>query len=142
MRGGDKTDIVAAAILKLEHHLGQTLVGYFIFLLLFPRLRDLIILAVNTAEITVAEKDIARAIGSRQARLLAKMSRVARHDRQPAGVARRNLRFLIPVLVGRERPKTGNDFLSGLARAGIRKRLGSNTARSGSRLHRMAIYGL
>ena len=65
MRRRDETDVVAAFRLQLQHHFRQSLVRNFVFLLRFPRLRDLIILAVNAAQITVAEKDVSRAAGSR-----------------------------------------------------------------------------
>ena len=87
MRGRNKADVVAAALLQLKHYLGEAFMGHLVFLLLTPCLRDLIILAIDAAEIAVAEKDVARAFCARQTRLLAKMCSVRRHDRQPTGVA-------------------------------------------------------
>jgi hypothetical protein len=67
---------VAAAILKLEHHLGQPLVCDLVLSLLFPGLRDLIVLAIDAPEIAVAEKDISSAACTAQTRLFAKMRRI------------------------------------------------------------------
>src|SRR5262249_13693714 len=53
-----KADVMTAAVLKLKHHFSQPLVGNFILSLFFAGLRDLIILAVHAAKITVAEKYI------------------------------------------------------------------------------------
>ena len=65
MRRRDKADIVAAPVLEFEHHLGESLVRYLISFLLFPGLRDLVILAIDAAEIAVAEKDISRTVCAR-----------------------------------------------------------------------------
>lgn len=65
MRRRDETDVVTASFLQFEHHFSQTLVRDLVFLLRFPRLRDLIILTINASEIAVAEKDIAGAVCSR-----------------------------------------------------------------------------
>jgi hypothetical protein len=54
---------------------------YFVFLLRFPGLGDLVILAVHAAEVTVSKKDISGAMRAREARLFAKMSSVRRDDR-------------------------------------------------------------
>jgi hypothetical protein len=48
----------------------------FIFFLCFPGLRDLKVLAINTAQIAVAEKDISRAVCARQNRFFAEVRRV------------------------------------------------------------------
>ena len=66
----DKPDVVTAAILQLEHHLGKPLVRDLVLSLLFPGLRDLVILAIDAAKIAVAEKDIASAACSRQDKAL------------------------------------------------------------------------
>ncbi len=88
MSGGDKADIMASARLEFEHHLGEPFVRDLISFLLFPSLRDLMILAVDAAEIAVAEEDVAGAAGAGEARFFAKMCGVARYNRQTAGVAR------------------------------------------------------
>ena len=64
---------------------------YLILFLLFPGLRDLIILAIYAAKIAVAKEDISGAICAGQTRFLAKMRGITRDDRQTAGVARRDL---------------------------------------------------
>ncbi len=61
MRGRDEVDVVATSHLKLKHHFGQAFMRYLILNLLFVRLGDLIILAVDAAQIAVAEEDVARA---------------------------------------------------------------------------------
>ena len=48
----------------------------FILNLLFMRLRNLIVLAIDTAQIAIAEKDVSRAPGARERRLFAKVRRV------------------------------------------------------------------
>ena len=87
MRRRDEGNVVTAFRLQFEHHLGETLTGDLVLLLRFQGLRDLVILAINTPEIAVAEKDIARSVRTRKARLLAKVRGVGRNDRQLAGVA-------------------------------------------------------
>src|SRR5580765_2451320 len=78
---------MTASILEFEHHLGKSLVRHFILSLRFPGLRDLVILAIDAAEIAVAEKDIPRAAGPAETWLFAKVSSIRRDDRQPARVA-------------------------------------------------------
>ena len=58
MRWRDKADVVAASVLQFGHHFGETFLGDLVLFLLFPGLRDLIILAIDAAEIAVAEKDV------------------------------------------------------------------------------------
>ncbi len=77
MRRADKSDVVTAFRLQLQHHFRQPLVRDFIFLLLFPSLRDLKVLAIDTAQIAVAEKYIARAARAGQTRFFAEMRRIA-----------------------------------------------------------------
>jgi hypothetical protein len=93
MRRRDKADVVAAAILQIEHHFGQTLVRDLVLSLLFPGLRDLIVLAIDAPEIAVAEKYIARTFRPRQTRFLAEMCCIRRDNRQTARVARGYLVF-------------------------------------------------
>src|SRR5262249_40864256 len=80
VRWRHQADVVAAASLELQHHLGQPLDRDDVLLLPRIVLADLIVLAINAAQIAVSEKDISRAAGSRERRLLAKMSRVGRDD--------------------------------------------------------------
>ena len=82
---------MASARLKLQHHLSQTFVRDFVLELLFVCLRDLVVLTINTTKIAVAEEDITSALCSDERRLLAKVRRVRRHDRQTTRIARRNL---------------------------------------------------
>ena len=84
VRRRNKVDVVTAARLQLEHHLGQPLVRHFVFDLFLVRLRDLIVLAVDAAQIAVAEKDISGAARAGQRRLFTKVRRVRRNNRQPA----------------------------------------------------------
>lgn len=86
MRRADKSDIVTAFCLKFEHHFGKPFVRDFVFLLRFPGLRNLEILTIDAAQIAVAEKYISRAARSRKTRFFAEMRRVARHNRQSAGI--------------------------------------------------------
>jgi hypothetical protein len=58
----NKVDVVTALRLKLEHYFSQALVGNFVLELLFVCLRDLIVLTIDTAEITVAEENVSRAV--------------------------------------------------------------------------------
>ncbi len=77
MRRRNKTDVVAAAHLKFEHYFREAFVRRFIFPLRFPGLRDLKILAIDAAQIAVAEKDVTRAACAGQNRFFAKVRRVA-----------------------------------------------------------------
>src|SRR5215217_2745465 len=88
---------MAAARLELQHHLSQPLVTYLVLKLLFVCLGDLVILAVNTTQIAVAEEDVARAFSSDQRRLFTKVWCVGGDDRQPARIARRN--FVVEPVV-------------------------------------------
>jgi len=65
MRWADKSDVMTTFRLQLQHHFRQPFVRDFIFLLLFPSLRDLKVLTIYATQIAVAEKYIARAAGSR-----------------------------------------------------------------------------
>lgn len=67
---------MTSAILQFEHHFGQAFMRDLVLFLLTPGLRYLIILAVDTAKIAVAEKDISSAFSTGQAWFLAKMSRI------------------------------------------------------------------
>ena len=86
----NESDVVTAASLQFEHHFGEAFVRRFIFLLRFPGLRDLKILAIDAAQIAVAEKDVARAARAGQNRLFAKVRRVAGNNRQASRIARRD----------------------------------------------------
>jgi len=88
---------VTTAFLQLKHHLGQAFVSYLVLFLFSPGLRDLVVLAVDAAEIAVAEKDVTGTACAREARLFAKVSGVARDDRQSARITRRYL-FLKAVV--------------------------------------------
>jgi hypothetical protein len=66
-------------------------VSHFVSFLFFPGLRDLIVLAVNTAKIAVAEENISSTVFSRQARLFAEVRGVRRDDREPSRITRRDL---------------------------------------------------
>ncbi len=88
MRRRDESDIVHPAFLQLQHHFGQSLVRDLVLSLLLPGLRDLVILAVNAAEVAVSEKDVPGAVRSAQARLFAEVRRVRGNDRQLSGITR------------------------------------------------------
>ena len=79
--------------MQLEHHLGQALMRYLIFDLLFVGLGNLIVLAVDASQIAVTEEDVSRAARAGQRGLFAKMRRVRRHDWQPPRIAGGNLIF-------------------------------------------------
>ena len=68
---------MAAALLQLEHHLGKTFVRDLVLFLFFPGLRYLVVLAVDAPKIAVAEEDISRSLGARQAGFFAKVGGVA-----------------------------------------------------------------
>ena len=59
-----------------EKHLGETLVRDFVLELLFVRLRDLVVLTINTTQVTVAEEHVSGASGSDQRRLFTEVRRV------------------------------------------------------------------
>ena len=85
--GRNEVDVVTAARLQFEHHLRQTLVRDFILELLFVRLRDLIVLAVDAAQIAVAEENVAGAVRADERGLFAEVRGVGRNDRQPSRIA-------------------------------------------------------
>jgi len=97
MRRRNEVDVVATARLKFEHHFGEALMCDFVFDLLFVRLRDLIVLTIDTAQIAVAEEDVAGAARAGKGRFFSEVRGVGRNDRQPARVARSNL-VLEPVV--------------------------------------------
>ena len=86
MSGRDEVDVVTVATCKLKHYLGQSFVRDLILYLLFVRLRDLIVLAIDAAQIAVAEKYVARAVSAYERRLFAKMRRVGGDDGQATGI--------------------------------------------------------
>ena len=86
MRRRNEVDVVTTACLQLQHHLRQTLVSHFVFELLFVRLRDLVVLTVNTAKIAIAEENVAGAFGANERRFLAEVCCVRRNDRKATGV--------------------------------------------------------
>jgi hypothetical protein len=88
---------MTTALLQLEHYFRQTLVGYLIFDLLLVGLGNLIVLTVDTAQVAIAEEDVAGAFGSHQRRFFAEMRRVRRDDRQPARIAGRD--FILQSVV-------------------------------------------
>ena len=64
----------------------KPLLQHFVLLLFFPGLRDLVILAIDAAEIAVAEEDVAGSLRAAQDGLFAEMRGIAGDDRQAAGV--------------------------------------------------------
>ena len=97
VRGRNKVDVVTATRLQLQHHLGQALVRDFVLDLVSMLLRNLIVLAVDTAQVAVTKKDIARAARAGERRLFAEMGRVGRNNRQASRIARRD--FIIQTIV-------------------------------------------
>ena len=89
----NKTDVVAAFCLQFEHHFGESLVRRFVLFLLAPDLRDLIILAINAAQITVAEKDVASAVRSAQSGFFAEMRGVTGNNGKSPGITRGDFVF-------------------------------------------------
>ena len=87
MRRRDEADIVAASVLQFEHHFGEAFVRDLVLFLLFVGLRDLVILAINTPKITVAEKNISGPICAAEAGLFAEMCGVTRDYRLATRVA-------------------------------------------------------
>src|SRR6185295_10652982 len=84
VRGRNEVDVVTTARLKFEHHFGEALVCDFVFDLLFVRLRDLIVLTIDTAQIAVAEEDVAGAARAGKGRFFSEVRGVGRDDGQPA----------------------------------------------------------
>jgi hypothetical protein len=82
---------VAAFLLKLKHHLTKALVRDLVPLLLFMRLGNLVVLAVDASEVAVTEEDIAGPMRAYQRRLFAEVRRIGRNYRQPARIAACNL---------------------------------------------------
>ncbi len=97
VRRRNEVDVVATARLQFEHNCGESFVRDFIRALLFVRLRDLKVLAIDAAQIAVAEKDISRAVCAGQTRLFAEMRRVTRHNRQASRITRRD--FVLQAIV-------------------------------------------
>ncbi len=62
----------------------------FILNLLLVGLRNLIVLAIDTAQIAIPEENISRAARARERRLFAKMWRVRRNNGQTARITGRN----------------------------------------------------
>ena len=82
VRRADEVDVVTPTLLQFQHHLRETFVRDFVFELLLMRLRDLVVLAVDATQVTVAEEDVARAARAGQRRFFAEMRSVRRDDRQ------------------------------------------------------------
>ena len=78
---------MTTARLQFQHHLCQTFVRYFVLDLFFVSLRNLIVLAIDAAQIAIAEKNIARAARAGERRLFAEVRRVRRNDWQPPRIA-------------------------------------------------------
>ena len=78
---------MAAAHLELQGHLRQALDGNLVVLLNRVVLADLEVLAVDAAQIAVAEEDVSGALRPGQAGLLAEVGRVGRDDWIGAGGA-------------------------------------------------------
>src|SRR5258708_5306316 len=76
------------ARLQIEHHLCQAFMRHYVPNLLFVRLRNLIVLAVDTAQIAVSKEDVAGPARAGQRRLFPKVWGVRRNDRQSARIAR------------------------------------------------------
>ena len=79
--------------LQLQHHLSQSFVRDLILDLFFVRLRDLIILTIDAAQIAVAEENVSGSAATRKRRLFAEVCRVRRDDWQPTRVAARQFIF-------------------------------------------------
>src|SRR5262249_32803481 len=73
--------IVTAPILQLEHHLRQPPDGDDVPLLRVIVLADLIVLAVDAAQVALSEKDVASAPRAGESRLLAEVGRIGGDDR-------------------------------------------------------------
>ena len=88
--------------------------GKFVLDLLFVRLRDLIILAVDATQIAVAKENVSGAARSHQCGFFAEVSSVRRDDWQPARVAGRDI-VLQPIIETVARTD-GATFQQGLQR--------------------------
>jgi len=97
VRWGHKADVVNATVLQLKHHLGEPLVRDLVLSLLPPRLRDLVVLAIDAAKIAVAKEDVSCTTGSGQTGLFAKMSGVGGYDREPSRVTRSD--FVLQAII-------------------------------------------
>src|SRR6185295_277672 len=84
-------DVMTTALLKLEEYFRQSFKGYFIFALSFESLTDLVVLTIDTSEITQTEKDVSGAVAADQSRLFAEVRRIGGNDRKQSRVTRGNL---------------------------------------------------
>src|SRR5438270_214431 len=86
MCGRNKIDVVTTARLQLEHHFSKTFVRDFVLDLFLVRLRNLIVLTIDTTQVAVPKKDVSRAARSHQRWLFTKVRGVRRNDRQAARI--------------------------------------------------------
>ena len=87
MCGRDEIDVVAAARLQFKHHICKAFVRDLVLSLLPVRLRNLVVLAIDAAQVAVAEKDVARAQCSYKRRLFAEVSSVRGDYGEATGIA-------------------------------------------------------
>ena len=79
--------MAAQFVLQVKHVLCQLMTCDFIRFLHSPVLADLVVLAIDTAQITVSKKDGARTLFAGENRLLAVMVAVRGNNRQCPGIA-------------------------------------------------------
>ena len=84
MGRGDKINIVASAVLQVEHHCGQLLTGY---LLTATLMTDVKVLAEQTEQIAMGKENCTGAAVSDQRLLFAKMGVVAGYPCEFSGIA-------------------------------------------------------
>lgn len=92
-----EVDVVTTFRLQLQHHLRKSLVRYFILELLLVRLRNLIVLTINAAQVAVAKEDVSCPVSPDERRFFTKVCGVRRNDRESARVARSDL-VLNPIV--------------------------------------------
>lgn len=73
--------------LQLQHHLGEPLMSDFVLELFLVRLRDLVVLTIDTAQIAIPEEDVTCASGSNEGGFFTEVRRVGGDDWQTARVA-------------------------------------------------------
>lgn len=108
MGGRNKADIVTTFGLQFEHHFCQSFVRYLVLFLRFPGLRDLKILAIDAAQITVSKENITCAVCAGKTRFFAKMRRVARNNRQSARITSGN--FTLQTIISAVFRTNGTGF--------------------------------
>lgn len=87
MSGRDEVDVMTTLSLQLQHHLGEPLMSDLVLDLFLVRLRDLVVLTIDTPQIAIPEEDVTGASGSHEGGFFTKVRRVGGDYWQTARVA-------------------------------------------------------